>query len=122
MTQSKQLKFAKHIMRLLKVPDVQFNLGRTLKGNLGIRFTESNDQYEIMLDSVALSTESIMTDENNIELKKMMDKYLFDAEPDTILMSAPKEHGETVALHQPVEADDAKRKPGRPKKIIETNP
>lgn len=75
---SNQKKLSKHIFRLLKVTDITYPIGRTSKGNLGIRFSENGEDFDIMLDSIPLSTKDIMTDDNNIELKKMLDKYLFE--------------------------------------------
>ncbi len=75
---SHQKALAKHIFRLLKVTEITFPIGRTNKGNLGLKFSSNNDEYEIMLDAVPLKTTSILEDENNIELKKMLEKYLFD--------------------------------------------
>lgn len=77
MTFSQTQKLAKHICRLLKVTDITFPVGRTSKGNFGIVFNENGD-YEMMLDSVPLSTKNVLTDENNIELKRMVEKYLFE--------------------------------------------
>ena len=74
-----QKKLAKHIFRLLKVTDIVFTIGRTNKGNLGLRFSENSEDYEIYLDAVPLPTKDILADDNNIELKKMLEKYLFDS-------------------------------------------
>ncbi len=79
MTLSTQKKLAQHICRLLKVTDITFPIGRTSKGNFGIVFNE-NGEWDMMLDSVPLSTKNILTDENNIELKRMVEKYLFEKE------------------------------------------
>lgn len=76
---SNQKKLAKHIFRLLKVDELIIPIGRTNKGNLGIKFSQNSEEYEIMLDSIPLSTKDFLADDNNIELKKMMDKYLFDS-------------------------------------------
>lgn len=73
-----QKKLAKHIFRLLKVQEIVFPIGRTNSGNLGIKFSANNEEYEIMLDAVPLSTNSVIHDENNIELKKMLEKYWFE--------------------------------------------
>lgn len=73
-------KLAKHICRLLKVHDITFPIARTPKGNLGITFNEDNDEFTLMLDSVPLSTASMLNDENNIELKRMVEKYWFSPE------------------------------------------
>lgn len=80
MTLTNTQKFAKHIFRLLKVNEITFPIGRTNNGNLGITFNANNDEFEIMLDSVPLSTKNALQDENNIELKNMIEKYMFDSE------------------------------------------
>lgn len=80
MTLNETKKLSKHICRLLKVSEINFPIGRTPKGNLGITFNENNDDFEMMLDSVPLSTKNSLEDENNIELKAMLEKYLFDSE------------------------------------------
>lgn len=77
---SQQQNLSKHIFRLLKVSEITYPIGRTVKGNLGIAFNENSEDFVIMLDSIPLSTESIMEDENNMELKKILQKYLFDSE------------------------------------------
>ncbi len=74
-----QKKLAGHIFRLLKVNEIIIPIGRTNKGNLGIKFSQNSEDYEIMLDSIPLSVKDFLQDDNNIELKKMLDKYLFDA-------------------------------------------
>lgn len=76
---SNQKKLATHIFRLLKVTEIVIPIGRTNKGNLGIKFTQNSDDFEIYLDAVPLSTKDFLNDENNIELKKMLEKYLFEA-------------------------------------------
>lgn len=73
-----QKKLSKHIFRLLKVNEIVFPIGRTNKGNLGLKFTDNSEDFEIYLDAVPLSTKDVLNDENNIELKKMLEKYLFD--------------------------------------------
>lgn len=73
-----QKKLNAHIFRLLKVNEIVIPIGRTNKGNLGIKFQENSDDFEIYLDAVPLRTINILEDENNIELKKMLEKYLFD--------------------------------------------
>lgn len=79
MTLSNTQKLAKHIFRLLKVSDVIIPIGRTNKGNFGLRFSENNDDFEMYLDAVPLSIKNSLEDENNIELKKMIEKYMFDS-------------------------------------------
>lgn len=73
-------KLAKHICRLLKVTEINFPIGRTPKGNLGLVFNANNNDFDIMLDSVPLSTKNSLEDENNIELKRMIEKYWFEEE------------------------------------------
>lgn len=80
MTLTETRKLSKHICRLLKVSEINFPIGRTPKGNLGLVFNANNDDFEMMLDSVPLSTKNSLEDENNIELKAMLEKYLFDTE------------------------------------------
>lgn len=80
MTLNETKKLSKHIFRLLKVSEITYPIGRTSKGNLGITFNENNDDFAVMLDSVPLSTKNSLEDENNIELKAMLEKYLFDSE------------------------------------------
>lgn len=77
MNLEEQKKLANHIIRLLKVRTVSFPIGTTDKGNLSLKYTEGQEGYEIVLDAVPLTTDSIMEDENNIELKGMLEKYLF---------------------------------------------
>lgn len=79
MTLSETNKLAKHIIRLLKVSEVQFPVAKTAKGIFSLTFNE-NEGFEMMLDSVPLSTKNVLTDENNIELKRMVEKYLFEQE------------------------------------------
>lgn len=78
MTIEQTKKLSKHIFRLLKVTEITFPIARTSKGNLGIKFDQNSEDFEIMLDSVPLSTKDMLVDDNNIELKKMLEKYLFD--------------------------------------------
>ena len=80
MTIANQKKLAQHIFRLLKVDEIVIPIGRTNNGNLGIRFSANNADFEIYLDAVPLSMKDMLNDDNNIELKKMLEKYLFDEE------------------------------------------
>lgn len=73
-----QIKLVKHIFRLLKVQEITFPIGRTNKGNLGLKFTQNSEDFEMMLDAVPLRTTNFLEDENNIELKKMIEKYWFN--------------------------------------------
>ncbi len=81
MTISNQRKLAGYIIRLLKVNDIIFPIGRTNKGNFGIRFSANGEDFEMYLDAVPLSTKDVLNDDNNIELKKMVEKYLFELPP-----------------------------------------
>src|ERR1700722_18695382 len=74
---AQQKKLAGHILRLLKVSYIDFPLGRTNKGNLAIRFDDSGD-FTLFLDSVPLPTKDSLQNENNIELKRMLEKYWFE--------------------------------------------
>lgn len=76
---SNQKKLANHIFRLLKVNEIVIPIGRTNKGNLGLKFTQNSDDFEVYLDAVPLSTKDMLADDNNIELKKMLEKYLFES-------------------------------------------
>lgn len=131
-------KLAAHIFRLLKVNEVVFPIGRTNKGNLGLKFQANSDDFEIYLDAVPLPTKSMLEDDNNIELKKMIEKYWFtdsgmslrDAAHPTLSDTANdnktfthsiqkatvnlpgKIEGNTVTL------DKAPKKRGRPKKVV----
>lgn len=78
MTLQNQSKLAKHVLRLLKVQEIIIPICRTSKGNFGLRYSTNTDDYEMYLDAVPLSTSDMLKDENNIELKKMLDKYLFE--------------------------------------------
>ena len=77
MTSEQSKKWAKNIMRLLKVDEVIFPICRTSKGNFGLRYGVNTEDYEMYLDAVPLPTKDILNDENNIELKKMLEKYVF---------------------------------------------
>lgn len=81
MTLNETHKLANHIFRLLKLSDITFPIGRTNKGNLGIKFSIYSDDFDIMLDAVPLPAKDYLTDENNIELKEMIKKYWFEHEP-----------------------------------------
>jgi hypothetical protein len=113
MTLEQQKKFANHIMRLLKVRSVSFPVGVTDKGPLSIKFYEHGD-YEMILDAVPLTTADSLTDENNIELKAVLEKYYFGQEEwrkDVINVRAV-EHIAPGTLVQ----EAPKKKLGRPKK------
>lgn len=85
---SNQHKLNKHIFRLLKVNEIVIPIGRTNKGNLGIKYQENSDDFEIYLDAVPLRTTNILEDENNIELKKMLEKYLFEQQSNFFTFNA----------------------------------
>lgn len=91
MTIQNQKKLASHIYRLLKVNELIFPICRTNKGNLGLRFNSQNDDYEMYLDAVPLPTSSVIDNENNIELKRMLEKYLFELPP--VIMREPPFNG-----------------------------
>lgn len=80
MTLSQQTRINKHIFRLLKINQITYPIGRTSKGNLGLTFNDKNDDFDMTLDSIPLNTQSALDDENNIELKKLLTKYLFENE------------------------------------------
>lgn len=81
---SDQKKLSKHICRLLKVSEITYPIGRTPNGNLGITFNVNSEDFYLMFDSVPLSTSNFLEDENNIELKKMIEKYMFEQEMTTV--------------------------------------
>lgn len=85
---SNQKRLANHIFRLLKVNEIVIPIGRTNKGNLGLKFTQNSDDFEVYLDAVPLSTKDMLADDNNIELKKMLEKYLFEDNKTVIYKSA----------------------------------
>lgn len=90
MTLNETKKLAAHIFRLLKVTEITFPIGRTNKGNLGLKFTNNSDDFEIMLDAVPLSTKDSLDDDNNIELKQSLKMYWFDSEAlDTPIWAPP---------------------------------
>lgn len=112
-----QMKLAAHIQRLVKVPQVIFPIANTYKGTLAIRFTQDEDDFEVLLDSVPLSTKNILNDENNIELKDILEKYLFHPVNTTIAYLATLD-GKIVSYEEgdrPT-AEIASKKRGRPKK------
>lgn len=78
MTIQNQKKFANHVFRLLKVSEIVVPIGRTNKGNLGVKFTSGNEDFEVYLDAVPLPIKDALNDDNNIELKKVIEKYLFE--------------------------------------------
>lgn len=108
MTLQNTQKFAKHLFRLLKVNEVIFPVGRTSRGNFGVRFTPNNDDYEMYLDAVPLSTKDSLADENNIELKKLIEKYMFEQ---TVLIS---KHEQPIVINA-VSHVLTSRPRGRPK-------
>lgn len=87
MTTQEQNKLANHIMRLLKVRSVSFPVALTDKGPLSVKYTVDQPEYEIVLDAVPLTTDSVMNDESNIELKAMLERYFFDSQVITLSKS-----------------------------------
>ncbi len=71
-------KLNQHITRLLKVNEIVFPICRTNKGNFGIKFDASGENFDMYLDAVPLPTKNLLDDDNNIELKKILEKYLFE--------------------------------------------
>lgn len=84
MTLANYKKLNAHIFRLLKVNEIIYPIARTSKGNFGLRFTPNSEDYEMYLDAVPLPTKSTLEDDNNIELKKVLEKYLFEPSPMTV--------------------------------------
>ena len=81
---SSQSKLAKNIFRLLKVNEIIFPIGKTPKGNLGIRFADSLEGFEIILDSIPLTISDPLRDDNNIELKRMIEKYWLEGQKEVM--------------------------------------
>lgn len=106
-----QKRLSKHIFRLLKINVIQFPIGRTNKGNLSVKFDTSNDDYEIMLDAVPLKTTSIIDDENNIELKRMIEKYWFENKIPTV----SRDIFNALSSNPSVTQTKEQKKRGRPK-------
>lgn len=113
-TLNDQKKLAGHICRLLKVTEIIFPIARTHKGNLGLAFNVNNDDYVMMLDSVPLSVSNPLEDENNIELKKMIEKYLFSEEI-TVYKHAAVGFSTMNLIDYPTVVVGHKKKKGRPK-------
>jgi len=109
MTLENQQKLANHIFRLLKVNELSIPIGRTNKGELAIKFRDGKDDFEVLLDSVPLSTKDILNDDNNIELKGLLEKYLFDS-PLPKYSTMTTEHSLTIST------PEVKKPRGRPKK------
>lgn len=110
MTLQNTKKLANHICRLLKVSDIIIPIGRTSKGNFGLRFSANQEEYEMYLDAIPLSTKSIIDDDNNIELKKMVERYVFDDSIKSfIVTNSPIIPQETIPTPTP-------KKRGRPAK------
>lgn len=107
---NKVKKLCGHIFRLLKVNEIVIPLGRTNKGNLGLKFTANTDDFEVMLDAVPLSTKDMLNDDNNIELKGLLIKYLFGEEKTDQQSWAEQK----VKL----EITNPSKKRGRPKKSV----
>lgn len=108
MTLLVQKRFAAHVFRLLKVNEIILPIGRTNRGNLGLRFSTQNDDYEMYLDAVPLSTSNPLEDENNIQLKAVIEKYYFEP----LMASPPTVH--TTPLAPANAPETPKKKGGRP--------
>lgn len=108
MTIEQQKKLNAHIFRLLKVTEIVIPIGRTNKGNLGLKFTQNDDDFEIFLDAVPLSVKDMLADDNNIELKKILTKYLFQTESPTYIPSTKKKSGDFVGKKGDSELDQLK--------------
>lgn len=108
---SARLRLNKHIFRLLKINEITYPIGRTSKGNLGLTFNDKNDDFDMTLDSIPLSTQNALDDENNIELKMLLTKYLFENE-DIIQWPSTR----PVVSNEPMAfIEGTPRKGGRPK-------
>lgn len=121
MTLLNQNKLAKHLLRLLKVDEIIFPICRTSKGNFGLRYGVNTDDYEMYLDAVPLPAKDILKDENNIELKKMLDKYLFEQmvevrryQQPVIITTRPEFGGPSLEAMSKPEIPQDKPKRGRP--------
>lgn len=113
-----QKKLVSHIFRLLKVNEIVIPIGRTNKGNLGLKFQANTEGFEIYLDAVPLSTKDMLADDNNIELKKMLEKYLFENRESVARMAFPTltavEEGE-ITREEGLAKLAPKKQRGRPK-------
>lgn len=124
MTHEEQKKLAAHIIRLLKVRSVSFPIAQTDKGNFSIKYT-SDQNYEMVLDAVPLSTKNNLEDDNNIELKAVLEKYWFEKEKDNSgfdgwvkpVVQSSEVKMETIYSDNLIPEAPNKRKPGRPKKV-----
>jgi len=108
-------KLAKHIFRLLKVNEIVFPIGRTNKGNLGLKFTESSEDFEIYLDAVPLPVKDTLNDENNIDLKKMLEKYWFEDNRTQIMSSYGMQKAQKIIGDTSIVKTESKKQRGRPK-------
>lgn len=118
MTLEQKKKMSAHIFRLLKVTEISFPIGRTNKGNLEIKFNSNTDDFEITLDSVPLATKDMLTDDNNIELKKLLTYYLFEQQQYSAMTFIPTlTTANTNILTETIPAPE-KKKRGRPKKVV----
>lgn len=120
MTLTEQRKLAKHVCRLLKVSEITFPIGRTPKGNLGLTFNANNDEYEIMLDSIPLSTRNALEDENNIELKAMIEKYMFQQK--NVFTTATNNAGGSGGVYQlhPIVGEVSQEKEEKPTEVTKS--
>lgn len=116
MTFKETQKLIQSIFRLLKVQEIIIPIGRTNKGNLGIKFSESSNDFEMMLDSVPLSTKDSLNDENNIELKTLITNFFFEEEK-AIRIGEKLGPINEVTGNLLINQATGPKKRGRPKKI-----
>lgn len=117
MTLQNTAKLSKHLCRILKVPEIQWTIARTAKGNISLGFNENTEDFVVYLDSIPLSTKSMLDDENNIELKNMIEKYYFAEKSLEIGWNPPVSETTTLKI-TPVESEIVHmtvKKGGRPK-------
>lgn len=74
MTLEQHKKVAENTMRLLKVRYVSYLLAKTEKGDIWVKFTKDQDNYDLILDAVPLD----LKDFNNSQFKKLVEKYWFE--------------------------------------------
>lgn len=115
---SAQKKLNAHIFRLLKVNEIVIPIGRTNNGNLGVKFQANSDDFEIYLDAVPLSTKDILQDDNNIELKKMIEKYWFDSKIVNVMEMVHNPRKIAASIDASFLVPKIVRKRGRPKKVV----
>lgn len=116
MTNEQRKKLAGHIMRLLKVRSVSFPIAITDKGPFNVKYIGDAD-YEMVLDAVPLTTKHALDDDNNIELKAVLEKYWFEKEKTMMTLSSNnliKTVGDPVL---PKLLNVSNKKRGRPSKV-----